>query len=156
MRLVFLLLIFLSALASINTYASSKCVGLAEQQYCLGEPPPNKPASGMDEGIYWPKMTGKLYSFEPEQDHVNKLQIHTSVTVQNGQVVKVHQSYFVDGSSKDKALNLFRFTLAKLKKRYGEPAIERTSFASWKNSPEVTLTNDSSESISAAFRLPVN
>jgi hypothetical protein len=90
-----------------------------------------------------------------EQDHVTKLQIHTSVTVLNGLVINVHQSYFVDGSSKDKASNLFRSTLGKLKKRYGKPEIERTSYARWENSLQITLTNNSSENITAIFRLPV-
>lgn len=109
----------------------------------------------MDEGIYWPKMTGKLYSYEPEQDHVHNQQIHTSVTVLNGLVIKVHQSYFVDGSSKAKASSLFRSTLGKLKKMYGKPEIERTGYARWKNSLQVTLANNSSENITAIFSLPV-
>lgn len=165
MKRIFCALIQLVLLFTIPAYATNLCVGMAKSKYCLGKPPSNKAAyseaATLDGGIdiQTRKNRRSRYNYGNEVESVTGLSIATTLDIQDGKVVGVHQLYRIDAKDNQSKSRFYSLLEQRLSRQYGKPTartkLDKFKYAEWvSQSLEIYITDIEEEYVSVNFSIP--
>lgn len=135
---------------------------MIKQEYCLGKPPPNKPASTLDDGIYLKRFkeeySSKSYDYGSEYDGGVGLTLLTNATIQNNKITSLTQDYLLQSKRYAVTDKQFIAIIDRISKQHGKPKKvtnkDLYSYAEWKNTNVNITVKLDYDYISVTFEPP--